>query len=112
MFPVVPATSVAAGDSYLRIQVALNSNANENADGTAPLVNTYDDYYRRIGGNFDAHKIKSGAFTDLTINDKTAPIFGIPSEEGAQPTYVQMTATNNAICVASLTHTWPDSQKR
>jgi len=111
MFPAIPPTSVAAGDSYLRVQVALNDHADENAEGRAPQVNTYDDFYRRIGGNFDSAKIKSGAFTDLTINDKNGFI-AFPTEEPAQPTYVQLTADNDAICIASLTHTWPDAQRR
>jgi len=124
----LPGNAPQPGDSKLRIAVALNGNGFSGADGTAPLIYAYNENKDFEGSSKASPNIDSGSFQDIVISqqsdvlsDSVLPwevLSHLPrsdsdgkhhernqppaSKPGEQATYLQSSATDNAICIAYL----------
>lgn len=79
--------------------------------GDIPLIRIWNDNLQYLGRNkrFHHRKVESGDLAEFTV-DKTSEGFynqGIDK----QPTYMQLTAGNDAICIAFLTLVRPDKSE-
>jgi hypothetical protein len=54
-----------------------------------------------LGAGSSVHRIEDGAFID----------FKSPSSNGSQPVTTEIRGTDDSICIATLTTTWPDDLK-
>ena len=94
--------------STVRCAVTLNGNGLSNADGKAPSIQAWNENRETIGLSDDGQKIKSGSFADIFVDHHATGI----DATGQQPTFIQLAAFDDAICVAYLSQTWPDGTNR
>jgi hypothetical protein len=83
--------------AIVRVAAALNGGDLSGADGTIQAVRLYNENQQLIG-NRGGGKIGSGGFKDFSITQPTSQ----------QATFVEVAATNDAICVPYVTTTWVD----
>ena len=81
----------------VRVAAALNGNGLSGADGGVGAVRLYNENQQLIGSRNGAY-IGSGGFGD----------FAVQQPNTQQATYVQIGATNDALCIPYATTTWVD----
>ncbi|KAL6721303.1 hypothetical protein ACLMJK_000405 [Lecanora helva] len=92
-------------DSVTRVAVGLNNATLNNADGTSPAILAFNENKEFIGQSEKTNfHIPSGAFHDIVVRQPAGP--------GQQPTYLQICAHNDAVCVAYVSQTWPSGDRR
>ena len=106
VFPDPPPDTSKAGSSHLRIASGMDGGGMSEAGGHITKINLYNEYREQVGGvdyrlPWEDGNIEDGSFTDFTLDSN-----------GQQPTYVQILGSDDAVCVAYITQTWPDGIKR
>ena len=91
--PNWPSTSV-------RIHAALNGDGLSGAEGEISNVRTFNQNQELIG-NSGSGWIDSGAFHDWGVSQPTSQ----------QAPFVQVHASNNAVCISYVSATWQDGSK-
>lgn len=85
----------------IRIQLGLNGGGGlDEAGGDIPDIRLFNESSTLIGEAHNLGYINNGGFRDLSIGQTP----------GQQPTYALFTGNNDAVCIAYITQTWPDSQ--
>lgn len=88
--------------SVVRIQLGLDSPGGlTGSGGDLPDVRLWNEAGSFLGVSADPRSIKDGTFGDIYIKQSAEQ----------QATYGLITATDNAICIATLSIVWPDEQK-
>jgi hypothetical protein len=91
------------GDSQttvIRVAAALNGNGLESADGDIAAIRTYNSNEQLLGSRSGDY-IGSGDFKDFEIGQTNVQ----------QAPYVQIGASDNAICIPYVTTTWVDGSQ-
>lgn len=106
LFP--PQTTPSAATSHIRIGVGLNGYYQgqylSDSDGAVKGIRVYNEDKQLIGTGKGDGVIPSGGYQDISINQSKRP--------GQQPTYLQLNAGTNALCMAYVTQQWPDGTQR
>lgn len=93
-----------ADSSYLRVHLGGGIRTVPNAGGSLAAIKVYNEEQTLIGAGSGDGPIPMGSFQDITIDQSYGP--------GQQPTYVQISGTDDAVCIAYLIQTWPDGTQR
>ncbi|OTA92355.1 hypothetical protein M434DRAFT_387364 [Hypoxylon sp. CO27-5] len=89
-------------DSTVRVTVGLDTKGGlNNAGGDLPDVRLFNEAGEFIGITAGPGKVEDGGFKDIKVKHK--------KDSTQQPTYALFSANNNAICVAYVTITLPNS---
>lgn len=83
--------------SVVRVAAGLNGNGLSGADGSLSSIRLYN-YNQEILANVGGGSVGSGGFKD----------FPISQINNQQAVYVQLYASNDAICIPAVTITWVD----
>jgi hypothetical protein len=83
--------------AVVRVAAALNGGGLSGADGGIQAVRLYNEHQELIG-NRGGGSIGSGGFRD----------FAISQPNNQQAAFVQVAATNDAVCIPYITTTWVD----
>lgn len=106
LFP--PESSSPTATSYIRIGVGLNGNFDghtlSDSQGAVKGVRVYNENQHLIGKGKGNGVIPSGGYQDITVDQSQG--------QGQQPTYLQLNAGKDALCMAYITQQWPDNTKR
>ena len=100
----LPSHNGDGSDSALRVGLGLDSINNSNAQGPIRHIKLYDENRNIIGAGSGSSTISDGGFQDINIQQRYGP--------SKQPTYIQVNAADDGVCIAYLTQTWPDGQQR
>ncbi|KAL1878532.1 hypothetical protein VTK73DRAFT_7873 [Phialemonium thermophilum] len=84
----------------VRVAAALNGNGLSGADGTVSSIRTYNENQGLIGNSGSLY-VANGGFTD----------FQIDQANDQQATYIQVYASDDAICIPYISVTWVDGGK-
>lgn len=88
-------------ETKMRIVAGLDGTEGlSNAGGDYPDVRLFGENGEFLGAEYDPGYVDDGTHYDLTIQQST----------GQQPTYALFTGNTDAICIAYISATWPDSQ--
>lgn len=94
--------------SHIRIGVGLNGNFDgqtlSDSEGAVKGIRVYNEDQQLIGTGKGDGVIPSGGYQDISIDQSQAL--------GQQPTYLQLNAGKNALCMAYITQQWPDGTQR
>ena len=106
LFP--PQTTPPAATSLVRIGVGLDGTFDgqtlSDAEGAVKGIRVYNEDQQLIGTGKGDGVIPTGGYQDINIDQSQAP--------GQQPTYLQLNAGKDALCMAYITQQWPDGTKR
>lgn len=92
-----------AANSYLRVQVGSGANV-PNSGGTLGAIKVYSEDQVLVGAGSGDGNIPYGSFQDIRVDMHYGP--------GQQPTYVQVNALDDGVCIAYMIQTWPDGTQR
>jgi len=92
-------------DSIVRIGVALSG---KGTGGNAPYIAAFNELGQYVGYNDKGSKIGYGSFSDLVINQHCKK----KCKKGQQAPYLQLYGGKDGICMAYISQTWADGQKR
>lgn len=81
----------------VRVAAALNGNGLSGADGSVAAVRLYNENQQLIGNRAGGY-VSSGGFRDIYVSQPT----------NQQAPFVQIGASNDAICIPYVTTTWAD----
>ena len=88
--------------STVRVAVGLNGKSGlSGADGDAPSFQAWNENQETIGLSNDGQKIKSGGFVDIFVDQMATG----SDHSTEQPTYLQIGAGNDAVCIAYVSVT-------
>ena len=94
-------------DSMVRVAVALNGGEGPTeADGPLPALVAFDEDKKYVGASDWGRQfaeIESGGYADIWVSRKGP---------GRQPTYLQVLAHDDGICIAYISHLWRDGTRR
>ena len=93
-----------ADTSSLRVHLGGGAGTVPNAGGSLGAIKVYNEDQTIIGAGSGDGPIPMGSFQDITITQGYGP--------GQQPTYVQISGTDDGVCIAYLIQTWPDGTQR
>ena len=93
-----------ADRSFLRVHLGGGAASVPNAGGILGAIKVYNEDQTIIGAGSGDGPIPRGGFQDITITQSYGP--------GQQPTYVQISGTDDGVCIAYLIQTWPDGIQR
>ena len=93
-----------ADTSSLRVHLGGGAGTVPNAGGSLGAIKVYNEDQTIIGAGSGDGPICMGSFQDITITQGYGP--------GQQPTYVQISGTDDGVCIAYLIQTWPDGTQR
>ncbi|KAK0513983.1 hypothetical protein JMJ35_003705 [Cladonia borealis] len=103
-----PSTPVQGSTSHIRIGVGLDGTFNgstlSDSDGAVKGIRVYNEDKILIGTGKGDGVIPSGSFQDISIDQSKG--------KGQQPTYLQLNAGTDALCIAYITQQWPDGTQR
>ena len=106
LFP--PPTQVQGSTSHIRIGVGLDGTFNGStlsaSEGAVKGIRVYNEDKILIGTGKGDGVIPSGGYQDISIDQSKGP--------GQQPTYLQLNAGTDALCMAYITQQWPDGTQR
>jgi hypothetical protein len=102
--PNTPSGAV-SGDSIVRIGVALSGRG---TGGDAPYIAAFNQLGQFVGYNDKGGKINYGSFSDRIINQHCKK----NCKKGQQAPYLQLWGGKDGICMAYISQTWADGQKR
>lgn len=90
------------GGSVVRVQVGLdNKDGLSNSGGDLPDIRLFNEVGEFLGASYDPGSIDDGTTKDIRIQQSAEQ----------QAAYGLFTGNDNAICIATLSITWPDEQK-
>ena len=84
------------------------------SEGTVPTIFAYNEQKGFIGqysSGSGSPTVEAGSFLDVTV-DQSVTDDHADVGSGQQPTYLQLIASDNAICIAYIAQTWSDGTKR
>jgi hypothetical protein len=98
------ANKVSSGsESIVRVGVGIYDSESQ-LGGDTPGITVWNENGHRLGSTQPSiNQIDAGSFLDIVVPQN-------PPDQ--QPTYLKIEGRNNSICVAYLSHTWPDGIKR
>ena len=106
LFP--PPPHVPGSTSHIRIGVGLDGTFNGQtlsaSEGAVKGIRVYNEDQILIGTGKGGGVIPSGGYQDISIDQSKGP--------GQQPTYLQLNAGTDALCMAYITQQWPDGTQR
>ena len=106
LFP--PPSPPSGATSQIRIGVGLNGNFDgqtlSDSEGAVKGIRVYNEDKQLIGTGKGDGVIPSGSYQDISIDQSQEP--------GQQPTYLQLNAGKDALCMAYITQQWPDGTQR
>lgn len=106
LFP--PPTASSAATSSIRIGVGLDGTFDgqtlSDSEGAVKGIRVYNEDRHLIGTGKGDGVIPSGGYQDISIDQSK----GL----GQQPTYLQLNAGKDALCMAYVTQQWPDGTQR
>ena len=106
--------------SVLRMGVGHNVNGGlQDAGGHVPWVSAYSVDWKNVGNyNPNSRSCVSNGFSTVCVDNYATIKNGdykdlkLAQTSGTQPLYIEMNMVkNDGICLAYLTHTWPDGHK-
>lgn len=91
--------------SVTAFSVGLDTDGLSDAGGDLPDIRLWDEAGQFLGATYDPGSINSGA------SGQEVKISHDSGYEFSQSTYALLTANNDAICIAYISHTWADGNK-
>jgi hypothetical protein len=89
--------------SIVRVCAALYEDISD-FGGDTPGITLWNEDGKRLGSTIPStEQVEAGSFVDIVV-----PI----NPPNQQPTYLKIEGGANSVCVAYISHTWPDGTKR